>query len=518
MFLYSVRRVFLLTVIASLCACGGGKGAGSGGVSSASIGSLAILTSQAARSDLAYVGQSKGITPFIAFVALHASTLNELKSISYTIQPKPGSVSKPVNVSYTIKALIRRAPRSAFAGNIDLPIFGLYSGYANEISVQAMFSDGSTFTIPVVVISDTYRDPNDIYDKPLFIKKRDPGSTLGFDFFAMKSNLGTPVIVDTDGAIRWMGTGINSSISSILIDNGFLIGDQDSTNIYRLEFDGRISTKNLISTNYKSFHHNLDPGRIGILAEITTGADIESTINELTPTSGFGKEWSLAKLISEYMRSQGDDPTLFVRRGADWFHSNAVTYDPRDNSLIVSSRENFIVKISYDTGTIIWIFGDPTKYWYTFPSLRAKALTLAPGGLYPVGQHATSITSDGLLMIINDGRGSAHQPAGTSGGVSRSYTAISAYSIDTVNSSATEVWRFDNGQTILSAICNSSYEVQDKSLLVDYAVADNLTHTRLVGLDSSHNVVFDFQYKNDAGCNTSWNAVPVNFDQMKFNE
>ena len=79
---------------------------------------------------------------------------------------------------------------------------------------------------------------------------------------------------------------------------------------------------------------------------------------------------------------------MFVRPGVDWFHNNSAIYDPSDDSIIVSSRENFVIKLDHKTGQIIWIFGDPTKYWYTFPSLRAKALTLAPGGLYPIGQHA----------------------------------------------------------------------------------------------------------------------------------
>lgn len=106
-------------------------------------------------------------------------------------------------------------------------------------------------------------------------------------------------------------------------------------------------------------------------------------------------QWQLGAILGAYMESQGDDPSAFVRPGTDWFHNNAATYDPVDDSVIISSRENFVIKLDYSTGRIIWILGDPTKYWYTFPSLRAKALTLAPGGLYPIGQHAVSISSDG---------------------------------------------------------------------------------------------------------------------------
>ena len=100
------------------------------------------------------------------------------------------------------------------------------------------------------------------------------------------------------------------------------------------------------------------------------------------------------------------------------------------------SRTNVL---GYSTGMIIWILGDPTKYWNTFPSLRAKALTLAPGGLYPIGQHVLSITSDGLLMLFNDGLGSLNQPASEPAGQTRTYSAVSAYSIDQASMTATEV-------------------------------------------------------------------------------
>jgi hypothetical protein len=185
------------------------------------------------------------------------------------------------------------------------------------------------------------------------------------------------------------------------------------------------------------------------------------------------------------MSAHGDDPTLFVRPGYDWFHSNAATYDPSDNSIIVSSREDFLIKLDYDTGDIIWILGDPTKYWYTFPSLRAKALTLQAGGLYPIGQHGVSITSKGLVMVMNDGFGSASQPSGAPTGETRMYSAVSAYSIDAAANTATEVWHFDYGQTIYSDICGSAYEASDQSVLVNYAVADTRTHASSVWIHNA---------------------------------
>ena len=147
-------------------------------------------------------------------------------------------------------------------------------------------------------------------------------------------------------------------------------------------------------------------------------------------SGGVLKEWDFATIVRDHMMTGGDDSALFVRPPNDWFHTNAAAYDPRDDSLIVSSREHFVMNVDYETGAIRWVLGDPTKYWWTFPSLRAKALTLTDGGLFPIGQHAVSITSDGLLLLFNAGNRSDFQPEGAPRGESRKYSAVSAYRID----------------------------------------------------------------------------------------
>jgi len=503
------RRKYLflwlaLSLVAVLAACGEGSG----------------QPSLASASDVSVLGSQKGVTPFIAFAELRGNSLARVRSIDYTIEPKAGTISKPVHVTYTIDALNRRGYVANTSGMITLPVFGLYAGYDNLVSLQLVFEDTSTQIIPVVITTDIYSDPNGIYDHPVILKKRAAGSVLGFDFFAMKSGLGTPIIVDTDAEIRWAGIGIANAFSSAFHENRFVIGDQRSTKFQRLELDGSIEDAFLVSTTYTGFHHNINPGKQALLlhanAESGGVAKIESVVAEFDTSGAIIKEWDFADLLTTYMRTLGDDPGAFVRPGVDWFHTNAATYDPRDDSLIVSSRENFIIKVDYSTGNIIWILGDPTKYWYTFPSLRAKAVRLEDGGLYPVGQHATSITSDGFLMLFNNGTASVNQPAGAPVGESRSYSAVSAYSINATTLIAREVWRFDYDRTVLSRFCSSAYEASGKSLLVSYATANNLTKARLVGLNASRDVVFDFEYLSAIPCATSWNATPVNLDDMEF--
>src|SRR5262249_48906971 len=116
--------------------------------------------------------------------------------------------------------------------------------------------------------------------------------------------------------------------------------------------------------------HNYDLGKRGILIDVDTTSGIESTVIEINTSGKILKIWRLADIISAAMIAGGDDPDAFVRKADDWFHNNSATYSHADDSLIVSSRENFVIALDYETGDIKWILGDPTKAWYQYPSLR----------------------------------------------------------------------------------------------------------------------------------------------------
>src|SRR2546430_13544985 len=114
---------------------------------------------------------------------------------------------------------------------------------------------------------------------------------------------------------------------------------------------------------------------------------------------------NLPHIITSPMIPGGDHPSQFLYpTPIDWFHNNGAAYNRADDSVIISSRENFLICLDYETGAIKWILGDPTKKWYQFPSLRKFALTLASGSLPPIGQHAPQITSDQNLLVLDNGQ------------------------------------------------------------------------------------------------------------------
>ena len=439
----------------------------------------------------------------------------------FSVASMPNSVSLPVTVTWSAAALSARGyMKSNF---INLPVFGLYAGYQNQVSFSLTFDDGSVQQLPYQIVTQTYTDPTGVYLNPTILTARASGSTLGFNFFILKSLITSPVIIDTDGQVRWVVPATGTA-SAYYANGQFLTGSQTAPAVTILQFDGTqaMAPADLPQPLLGSFTHNIDPGPNGELAEFSgaddLGGSFDDIVAEINPlsTEPPTQTFDMADILTSYMQANGDDASAFVRPGVDWFHLNASTYDPSDNTVIVSSRENFLIKVNYSTHAIVWILGDPTKYWYTFPSLRAKALTLNAGGDYPIGQHAVSITADGYVMVQNDGLGSSNEPIGTSAGITRTYSEVSVYSINTTAMTAQNVWNFNDGQTVYSAICGSSYE-SGNSYLVDFATADGLQDARLIGLDNNRNVVFDFQYASPGPCAAAWNATPIPLENLQIN-
>jgi hypothetical protein len=173
---------------------------------------------------------------------------------------------------------------------INLPVFGLYAGYQNQVSVQLAFDDGSVQQLQYQISTEAYTDPTGVYLNPTIVKAGAPGSTLGFNFFVLKSLLGSPVIVDTDGQVRWVVPAV--STSAVYFANGqFATGSSTSASVTLLQLDGTQSAPptDLAQPLLSSFSHNIDPGPSGLLAEFNgtddLGDSIVDIVAEISPFS-----------------------------------------------------------------------------------------------------------------------------------------------------------------------------------------------------------------------------------------
>ena len=469
---------------------------------------------QAEEARMQVVGQAPGPTPFVANLTLSLDDFAHLSSVSYTIAARPGTFSKPMSTTFTRAWIERTGAWRAADRRLVIPVFGLYAGYANGVTVSAAFEDKSTDDEQVTVVAPAYAGTSAVYNTPDVRTARTAASVPGFDYMLIKNNLYAPAVLDTDGHMRWLGADPNTSASTYFSGDAFYVGSPTTPELRRFDFTGAFTTVPLLSARYTNFHHDLARGKQGLLAEldaVDAGVPkVESIVVEIGTDGAVLKEWDLGQIISAAMRAGGDDPSNFVRDGSDWLHMNSAIYVPSDDTLLISSRENFVIKLDYKTGQIKWLFGDTTKHWYVdYPSLRALALKLT-SGKPPIGQHTLSIASNGELLLFNNGWGSVNQPPGAAPGITRTSSTPSRYAIDEHARTAAEVWTYSPEPPVYSDICSSTYETTPGNYLVGYAAAAGRTRSRILAVSSAAQVAFDYEYPS-GGCATIFIAQPITF-------
>src|SRR5438105_4342575 len=476
--------------------------------------------SQADSTTITITGHTAGATPFISKLTLTASDTTVLKSIEFTIAPKPGSVTRPLSATYSHDDLVSRGDIQPQNGTIFLPVYGLYDGFANAVTLTYHFLDGSSKEESTFIPAATFVDTGCGFKNPTVLQARTKSTDLSYDYIFIRSGCGnsSPVIIDTDGAVRWISPlGIANALTAASAFFKNAVYETVGATLHRVDLDGTTTVLGDYSSNgVVNFHHNIDPGKTGVLLEADTTAYYESVIMEVSLSGTLLKTWNLAAIIRAAMIAGGDDPTQFVfSTPTDWFHSNAATYNRADDSLIVSSRENFVICLDYKTGAIKWILGDETKKWFQFPSLAKFALTVT--GLPPIGQHATSITYDQDLLLFDDGLNSSFQ---VPKGVERGFSSPRKYQLNLNAKTATGVWHYEQNQSIFSAICSSVYEDAPLNYLIDYAWANGSFLTgaavaEILGLDAAGNRIFYYQYAT-LFCNTAYNAQPIHLENSRF--
>jgi arylsulfate sulfotransferase len=471
---------------------------------------------QADDTTIRITGHTAGATPFISKLTLEVSNTTVLKSIQFAISPKPGSVTRPLSGTYANSYLVDRGFENPQTGEVILPVYGLYDGYNNTVALTYRFMDGSSKRANIRITTATFDDPCG-YKNPTILKARTNSTELSYDYMMVKGSCSNfaPAIIDTDGALRWVGTAGISGGSATFFDNAVYLGH--GYRLTRIDLDGTVTViGDYSSLGIVNFHHNIDPGKVGMILDADTTTYYNSMVIEVDASGRVLKQWNMANIISAAMIAGGDDPSRFVYPSpTDWFHLNGVTYNRADDTLIVSSRENFLICIDYETNGIRWILGDPTKKWYQFPSLRKFALALAPGSLPPIGQHAPSITYDQNLLLLDNGQGSVfNMPRGDQ----RRYAAPRKYKLDLNARTATEVWNFEAGQSIPCPYCASVYEDAPLNYLIDYAFespSGQNAFARLLGLNAAGETIFSYRYPTYS-CSKAYRALPIHLENTKF--
>ena len=149
-------------------------------------------------------------------------------------------------------------------------------------------------------------------------KRRTNSTDLSYDYIMVKGSCSNfePAIIDTDGALRWVGTAGISAGSFIFFDNAVYLGH--GRKLTRIDLDGTFTElADYSGLGIINFHHNIDRGKVGIILDANTTTYFNSVNIEVDASGRVLKLWNLADIISAAMRAGGDDPSQFVYPFAD---------------------------------------------------------------------------------------------------------------------------------------------------------------------------------------------------------
>ncbi len=97
----------------------------------------ALQTASATQADdtsIIKLRPSSGAKPFIRKLNFKVTPIANLKSVQFIVQPKPGSVTRPLSATYSIGYLSRRGFLDS-AGYLKVPVFGLYDEFTNTVTL-----------------------------------------------------------------------------------------------------------------------------------------------------------------------------------------------------------------------------------------------------------------------------------------------------------------------------------------------------------------------------------------------
>jgi arylsulfate sulfotransferase len=206
------------------------------------------------------IAQRPGATPFISFVTVSLADPSALREVHFAIVPKPGSVTRPVTATYTADYLSQRSYVDHLGGSITIPVFGLYASFVNHVSITYGFRDGSSRNETITIATGAFEGPCGL-GNPEVLQAR-TSATLSYDFLLVHSACrgGSPVVLDTDGNVRWAGVADVAQYTSEFFDNA--VYQANGSQLLRTELDGTVTLlAEFGPLGVTHLDHNFDRGK-----------------------------------------------------------------------------------------------------------------------------------------------------------------------------------------------------------------------------------------------------------------
>ena len=367
---------------------------------------------------------------------------------------------------------------NTYGKTLSVPVLGLYPNATNKVLVTLSYEDKKTTDTIEIKTGPVPSEFPKIEINKVDRNEMEPGLHACETHFANHGKLKSiPFMFDDQGVVRWyLDLSFHGKMVSPFqrLNDGtiLMVGRQV---IYEFNMLGKICKKTQINNNYGMHHDVLElPSGNLLICVGKRDAYIELDGEPVLSDSDFIilydrnssriiKEWDLAKHLDV---ARGDQN--FLRKG-DWLHMNGLAYDESDNSIIVSGRNQGLIKISWDN-ELQWILS-PQKGWEksgrksqgfaTKPFLLSavdskgapfdKAIQDGDKSAeyfdFPWAPHAPAIHPNGNLLVFDNGfyRNYSNK---------NNYSRAAEYEINKKDKTATQVWQYgkSRGSSFYSSI------------------------------------------------------------------
>ncbi|MEQ8907869.1 MAG: aryl-sulfate sulfotransferase [Vicingaceae bacterium] len=346
-----------------------------------------------------------------------------------------------------------------------LDIVGLYPGIENQVVLKV--STANSYALDTVkIITDSLPG----YFPDVTVEAYSPSLVEeGWVLYNLHLTDGTlfrsyPTIIDNEGVIRWFLNFETPSFPGLALpveltqENTLLFTTEDY--IKEFNFMGYEEKSVPIPSVYTGHHDVIKKGSNYILCVakentpvVQNGSTVESIDDHIIELNSIGtvvREWDFREILDV------DRSDIIVPLQADWFHMNAVYYSESDNTLLVSGRNQGIIKVDMKNN-LKWIL-HPHKDWgnagfdgsgpdtkpflltaidgsgNAYDSLVQYGYNNVPDFGWNWGQHAPLILPNGNLFLFDNGANRNYQQG--------TYSRAVEYKIDEENMTVQQVWQY----------------------------------------------------------------------------
>lgn len=299
-----------------------------------------------------------------------------------------------------------------------IPIYALYQNYENKIKVSLDTGESVIHTIPTgqlelgleikANLNELPSDDNELY------------------FLTSSLNMRS-LAIDKYGEVRWYADGmyyhnIVETNGHIMIGTGATNKDGLSTELLEIDYLGRVYKSYEIDSGYLNDFFIKGDGNIIVASKNEKRKTFSDYILEIDGKTGkVIKSWDLFEKLEEIDGVFANE----IDRDDYFYNSGIEYYEESDSLLLTYWGGEFVVNLSYEDGSIKWLFSDPKNFTKAFENVLLKG---NEGFTYPKAMHSAKLDGD-LLRVFDNGYSTVKNDSTASASLG-AYSSANTYKIN----------------------------------------------------------------------------------------